>query len=157
MWSIILGIPALLIALAAAYYAKRSAGAADRSAHAAEAVEPRERTPRLTVLLDNDELTTHGGKDSGFFLGGAYKGFEQRLLDVADRVGDTGLKRHLQSAAQSWNKAWALAPPTQIVVNPDSPANAETARRRDQVAEKAREGRWHRDNALARLNQLQAG
>ena len=93
----------------------------------------------------------------GSFLGALTRDFEQRLLDVADRVGDTGLKRHLQSAAQSWNKAWALAPPTQIVVNPDSPANAETARRRDQVAEKAREGRWHRDNALARLNQLQAG
>ncbi len=52
MWSIILSVAALLVAFAAALYARQSAKASDRSASAAEAVDRRERTPHLRLLLD---------------------------------------------------------------------------------------------------------
>ena len=53
MWTLIISVAALLVAGIAAYYAKRSSDASDRSAEAAEAVDRRERTPELTILLDH--------------------------------------------------------------------------------------------------------
>jgi hypothetical protein len=53
MWTIILSIVAIVVAGAAAYYAKRSADASDRSAAAAEAVDLRGRTPDIVILLDH--------------------------------------------------------------------------------------------------------
>jgi hypothetical protein len=51
--SIILGAAALLVALAAALYARQSAQASDRSAKAAEATDRRARTPQLRFFIDH--------------------------------------------------------------------------------------------------------
>ena len=53
MLTIILSVAALFVAVAAAVYARVSAVAATRSATAAEAVDRRERTPQLRLLLDD--------------------------------------------------------------------------------------------------------
>jgi hypothetical protein len=61
MWSILLAVAALLVAIGAALYSRASALAAKRSAVAAEAVDRRERTPLLRLIID-DPIDAPGDK-----------------------------------------------------------------------------------------------
>jgi hypothetical protein len=102
------------------------------------------------------DISTHGGRSTRYFLDADRKGIGQRLHDLADRTDDPTLCTKLLEVSEVWDNVWGLAsPPKEYpATGPPSAEELERDRRADLQVEVARNGLQLCQDALSRLNEL---
>ena len=100
------------------------------------------------------EMVTHGGRDSRFFLQD-WSGVEQAVEDNAGRVGEA-LQARMEQIIASWRQTFALAPPGQYVINLDAPPDLQRQRRLADQADVAERGLEECAFVLRLLNELES-
>lgn len=107
------------------------------------------------------EAVAHGGRDASFWLDSERQGTGLELRDNAARVGDATLRAALKAIAETWNEAWALAPPGKAaeVINLNDIRSEDPQRmaRLQQVEDASRIGLDQCGAALDIFNRLEAG
>ena len=114
------------------------------------------RVGRVTGGGNADEVA-RGGRDFAFFCCEDKQLIGQSLRDNAARVGDRDLRAGLDRVAQTWDQAFATAPPSIAFIDLEAPVDSERQRRLAAVAEVARRGLDECAAVLARINALEAG
>jgi hypothetical protein len=116
-----------------------------------------------------NEIIADGGEESPWFMHEDRKHVADHVRDQAQRRGDPELKKRALAAADSWNRAFASAPPEAALglgdlyvgfgdPMPKPEATEEELdhdRRRGQVLDAANEGVGHCRAALKRLTELE--
>lgn len=108
-------------------------------------------------------LTAIGGESSDWFLAPDRKDTDRRLSDLAQRRDDEQLRRLLDDTAAAWRECFALSPPPRdprVYSGGEDPESygredADSARRKGDVAAAARGGMEVANRALHRLNDLE--
>lgn len=100
------------------------------------------------------EMVTHGGRDSRFFLQD-WRRVEQALEDNTGRVGEA-LQARMEQIIATWRQTFALAPPGQYVINLDTPPDLQRQRRLADQADAGQRGLEECAIALRLLNELES-